>query len=122
VQENPPFHSGQRVVCINARNVDNPHQFSSKLIEGEKYNIRDCFTVEQKISDNIWAVHLEEIMGVYMPEYDVEKGFMAKRFRPLDDIDDKISNILETVIKGEYDKSLDDEENPYKVKKLEEVK
>jgi hypothetical protein len=116
------FHIGQTVVCIDDKKIPS-ELFSSIPKEGEKYIIRDLYighSFENTSEYNI-GVRLEGIIGTFHFFFQHERGFKSTRFRPLDDLESYIEKLESDIISSNYDKLLDLEENPYKVKEKQNV-
>jgi hypothetical protein len=109
------FNEGDRVICIDAEGVF-PGRFEPDLIEGNIYTLRKVHIVPFK---DILLVCLKEIIGKNN-DAGLEYAFRARRFAPIvnneegDDIA-ILNGMLKKIKSGDYDKSIDKEDNPYKV-------
>ena len=76
------FHVGQKVVCVNDRNLRVRRDLYSSLPkQGQIYTVR-AITPPDAVTPNTPGVLLEEIKGEYSSS-GYEYGFLAFRFRPI---------------------------------------
>ena len=115
------YDVSQTVVCVDDKNIGSPHFYSSLPEEGKRYIVRKIWTPPADDTKKGFGVSVHGITGTYNPDLKRECAFKAARFRPLDDLDLYIEKMEHDIVSGNYDKSLDLEENPYKVKVEEPV-
>lgn len=71
-----PFNVGDKVVCINARNLFGPERFTALPEEGRVYCVRDLYIDKE----GHCACRLVGIRGQMADNTGYEPGFMASRF------------------------------------------
>jgi hypothetical protein len=79
------FHPGQKVVCVNGQFPLGIEKFYAEVPkEGNTYTIRDIVPgISFRLEEGEVAVYLIEITGP-LNVHDIERGFNAERFAPLD--------------------------------------
>jgi hypothetical protein len=109
------YDVAQTVVCVDDKNIGSPQFYTSLPEEGKRYIVRKIWTPPVDDPKKGFGVSLHGITGTYNPDFKRECAFRASRFRPLDDLDLYIEKMEHDIVSGNYDKSLDLEDNPYRV-------
>lgn len=113
--DNGPFHSGQKVVCLKT----SPCRDGLQFLKDSVYTVRTC----RKCSCGKWIIQVEElcfskrffIILCHMRDTDNYAGGQAKHFAPLNPYSNSVSKEL-------ADKAMnvgDGADQPIKIKELE---